>query len=303
MDYLLSIYVPTYNRCQKVLRQVKFLLDEMKGFENKVELVVNNNCSTDATEAELEPFKGQIRYHKNSSNLGILGNLYALGELVHGKYIWIIGDDDFLNAGIVKHVITILEKYSDINLVFLNWANEGTERPKYIGEFGYFENAADMLTEDFMVRGVKLQFSSACIYKKKFWTITTEILPATDIRRYGCNLFAAMAAGCRGGIYLDGSIWIHNSVEISWKDIVNISIKGTTKGYERLVEVGYTKKQVKSLYQQYYTRDFLGRWISKENLNWKTVTACLSEMCFFFSKAPITVLKVIFQVMIYMIRE
>lgn len=297
--YLLSIYIPTYNRSKEALRQVRFLLKETEGLEDVVEIVVSDNCSPDETEEQLRPFCTQIKYHKNQKNLGISGNLYILSDYVKGKYIWIIGDDDILDTGVVAHVIDILRTYQDLNFVFLNWTNIGKNEKKYKGKCGYLENAADMLIEKFRERGEKCTFTTSCIYKKEFWDFTTINIPVDSIKRYGSTLYAAMAAVYKGKVYFDKKIWIYNSDNISWKEIINDTRRGSFLACDDFRKIGYTSKQIKSIYRQICTRDSLGDMISVELFKKDNMKNFIWEIMFFLKRVPLTLLKNILLIFCY----
>lgn len=137
---LLSIYIPTYNRCEQVQRQVGFLLKEVAGLENKVEIIVSNNCSKDATEEYMLQFQNQIRYYKNETNIGIVKNLYRSVKYASGKYLWTIGDDDILEKGTVSHVVHLLESHQNLNLIFLNWTPLNDTHGRYQGSSGLLQD-------------------------------------------------------------------------------------------------------------------------------------------------------------------
>lgn len=110
---LLSICIPTYNRCGKVLSLLRFIVEEVKSFSTEeVEIIVSDNCSTDNTQAVLNEYvqdKGIINYNRNSENLGLIGNLHRLVELAHGQYVWFMGDDDIYYQGVAGQVISKLK--------------------------------------------------------------------------------------------------------------------------------------------------------------------------------------------------
>lgn len=111
---LLSIAIPTYNRCEKLVKLLNFLYEEMVGFDSSfqesIEVLVCNNCSTDNTEEVIKniidsndyPFL--LRYHCNEKNVGLLGNLLTVTRLAEGRYLWMMGDDDLYHNGIVSMV-------------------------------------------------------------------------------------------------------------------------------------------------------------------------------------------------------
>jgi Glycosyl transferase family 2 len=53
MDILLSIVIPTYNRAVELDRQLGWLAQEIKGYEQECEVFISDNCSTDQTPESL----------------------------------------------------------------------------------------------------------------------------------------------------------------------------------------------------------------------------------------------------------
>lgn len=110
---LLSICIPTYNRCdllrENLIRLVR-QVDEV--LESKVEILVSNNSSTDETDKMVKALicdGKQIIYNKNKENLGPDKNFLKCIDLARGEYVWILGDDDYLKDGAIKKVISILQ--------------------------------------------------------------------------------------------------------------------------------------------------------------------------------------------------
>ena len=67
-DILLSICIPTYNRADIVYECVKECL-KISG--DDIEVVVNDNCSTDDTKGKLEKIVDKrFRYYRNNENIG-----------------------------------------------------------------------------------------------------------------------------------------------------------------------------------------------------------------------------------------
>lgn len=111
-ELLLSICIPTYNRASILKKSLKLLLDQIKGYENKIELLVSNNCSTDDTERVIMDYIEQgapINYNCHEKNLGMDGNFVYCFQSARGKYVWILGDDDYLIEGAFKQIMNILQ--------------------------------------------------------------------------------------------------------------------------------------------------------------------------------------------------
>lgn len=132
---LLSICIPTYNRAELLYSCLAVLAPQVKKLKGKVELVVSDNCSIDETAevVKIAQHWGPIRYHRNPENVGAAGNLLVCAyELARGEFAWIIGDDDIIRPGGLERVINVLEKYPEIDFVFVNTSHLTPEdRPEF----------------------------------------------------------------------------------------------------------------------------------------------------------------------------
>lgn len=188
-DIILSIYIPTYNRVNEVVKQLQFFLEEMKEIDiNRVEIIVNNNCSTDDTEEKvLKITEGTfVKYHKNTSNIGIVGNVYEAAKLVKGKYFWLVSDDDELRQGIVKRVLDIIDEYVGINAIFLNYSD-------YIigslcnGPNGLIENGvSEIIGKEYAVKVLELfGLAVSCVYLKSCFNQMISNISLEESESYG----------------------------------------------------------------------------------------------------------------------
>jgi abequosyltransferase len=87
-----------------------------------VEIIVSDNCSKDDTSNVVENFisKGMnINYIRNSSNLGMDGNFAQCYRMATGKYILVLGDDDFLIDGMLKKLISKIRN-TDYGIIHLH---------------------------------------------------------------------------------------------------------------------------------------------------------------------------------------
>jgi len=106
---LLTIAIPTYNRSLKLIRLIEILSNEIK-LNNlyQVKIIVSDNGSTDDTEAKIQPFlkeEFEIKYYKQSENLGFDYNIKFLYDKCITDYIWFFSDDDYPFEGSVKRVL------------------------------------------------------------------------------------------------------------------------------------------------------------------------------------------------------
>ncbi len=168
----LTIYIPTYNRLEKLKNCLKCIKDDIKGYEDKVCVYVSNNGSTDGTREYLDSLEW-VRKRHNEVNLGTGKNfIHAYDLPFESKFVWIIGDDDYVIPGTIKDLVQ-RTKY-DVDFIFCNtmafspedeqkiWemypeVPDGAIKGKYPGEIDTtFEklidpNVADTLLGELMV--------------------------------------------------------------------------------------------------------------------------------------------------------
>lgn len=121
---LLTIAIPTYNRSSVLKESLSRILTQRKELKNEdiIEIFVVNNASTDNTDNVIKKFiiSGEnINYIVNIENIGADRNIYKCFHLGTGKYIWVLGDDDYILANTLQRVIHLLIENGDCGLVSL----------------------------------------------------------------------------------------------------------------------------------------------------------------------------------------
>lgn len=116
MDKLLTIAIPTYNRKKYIDIALNSVFSQ---YDERIEVIVSDNCSTDGTgEYVKEKYPG-IVYYKNEENVG-MENFQRCYKRATGKYILLLGDDDVITEGSLKVILDFLETNEDMALVFMN---------------------------------------------------------------------------------------------------------------------------------------------------------------------------------------
>ena len=127
MKKLLTIAIPTYNRAKLLDKQLTWLAQAVKGFEDEIEIFVSDNCSTDNTQDVIKKWKarlGNITFKscKNVENIGVLKNIMNCLNSAGTKYVWTIGDDDPIQDRAISYAISKFKEYDDVSLLFLNFS-------------------------------------------------------------------------------------------------------------------------------------------------------------------------------------
>lgn len=140
MKRLLTIAVPTYNRADLLDKQLAWFAEAVKGKEQCCELIVTDNCSTDATPAVMEKW-GQVfrdtpllvHMNRNAENLGAIRNIaYGISK-ARGQFVWTVSDDDGVAPNALHFVLEKVESHPDLTLLILNFSSRHwrTRKLKY----------------------------------------------------------------------------------------------------------------------------------------------------------------------------
>lgn len=117
---LLTIAIPTYNRAACLTELLSVLADQLQN-ETRVELIISDNASPDGTPKVVSDFiaRGlQVRYIRNTHNVGSDANFLLCFEQARGKYFWLFSDDDLILPGGVARIVSYCAR-SDYDLIWL----------------------------------------------------------------------------------------------------------------------------------------------------------------------------------------
>lgn len=120
MTPILSICIPTYNRADYLVRLLESIVNQVQGGSDNLEIFISDNASDDNTEAICRRYSNEfscIRYIRRARNDGADVNISSFLKLASGKYIWIIGDDDYINDGALLNILSLLITSNDIDII------------------------------------------------------------------------------------------------------------------------------------------------------------------------------------------
>lgn len=112
-----SICIPTYNHANVVGDALRSAMAQTYG---SVEILVLDNASADNTSqmvAEVAGRDARVRYIRNESNLGMVGNFSACISAARGKYIKFLCADDLLTPDCVSMMVDAFEGNPETALV------------------------------------------------------------------------------------------------------------------------------------------------------------------------------------------
>ncbi|KAA6312251.1 Abequosyltransferase RfbV, partial [termite gut metagenome] len=115
---LLSICIPTYNRCEYLQGAICNIISD-KSFDFCVEIIISDNASTDRTQEIGEEFANKhnnIMYYRNNCNIQD-ENFFLSLQRAHGKYVRLFNDTLRFKNGALKRMLQEIESMSESSLL------------------------------------------------------------------------------------------------------------------------------------------------------------------------------------------
>ncbi len=118
----LIIYIPTFNRSEKLKNCLDIITKEICGFEDKVLVYVSNNGSTDGTKEYLQSLDYKwLHIRHNSENIGFALNVLHCFDLpIESEFVWPIGDDEYLMPNSISGLLLLIKEYLTADYIFCN---------------------------------------------------------------------------------------------------------------------------------------------------------------------------------------
>ena len=167
---LISICIPTYNRCNYLQKSIESIISQAEFKDGKVEIVISDNASTDNTQFVVQKYTSKyknIRYFRNSENISIKNFPLALSR-GNGLFRKLSNDTFLYCKNSLKKLCILIDKYStNRKIIFLLNGNRKDIKEEIIycnnfsrftdvacswtawsGGFGIWENECDGLLDD-----------------------------------------------------------------------------------------------------------------------------------------------------------
>lgn len=125
----LSICIPTYNRAKHLINCLESILASSRNTEQKFQVCISNNASTDNTEEIIFSYKDKlpIKYNKNENNLGVARNVLKVVEMADSDFVWLIGDDDLLMPNAIEQANKLIYNNPEVDYFYINSYHLTTE--------------------------------------------------------------------------------------------------------------------------------------------------------------------------------
>lgn len=167
---ILTIAIPTRNRSAFLWQNLLQLKKELLDIEQYlIEIIVSDNCSSDDTPIVVNSIiKGgfPVLYLKNAVDIGWGNNFIQCFDIARGKYVLILGDDDFFVDGALSKLIYHL-KSNDYGIVCIKTYgfdyNFKEEHPGGGSAHRSYDNTGEFIKD----AGALLTLISACVINKQ----------------------------------------------------------------------------------------------------------------------------------------
>jgi len=132
---LLSICIPTFNRCVSLNKLLFDISNIDKELKSKIQVCISNNFSDDDTEDVIESYKKKIhiKAKNQANNIGAYKNLLYVLNMAEGIWSLAIGDDDSLGEEF-NELIRLIDNANN-DLVIINGTFEMHNQKKIFIDF------------------------------------------------------------------------------------------------------------------------------------------------------------------------
>ena len=240
MKPILSICIPTFNRCGYLYFTLKSIV-EQDIFKNTydIEIVISDNCSSDLTEEITEIFINQfpdkIIYNKNKENIGDKNFEKALA-LGHGEVLKLHNDNFTFNDGALEVVVNKIKEFrQEKPMIFFANGNSRVGQSKMCANLNEFVSAASYLTTWIAAFSIwKEDFDKCEDFTKNIHTFLTQ----TDV------LFNMSAGGKKMFVFNDKIFDGQNVLKKGGYNLSKIYGKNYLSFMKKYLKDGHLDKKV-----------------------------------------------------------
>jgi abequosyltransferase len=253
----LTVAIPTYNRAALLDEQLAWLSRAVRGVESRCDLLVSDNCSTDATEQVIarwqESLAPRVRVQRHPRNLGAIRNIASCIMAAAGTHVWTVGDDDRIEDDALRFVLEELHRRPDLALLTLNFSSRFVET----GELR-FERCYDVDDDSAHADGKPL-FERLLAHDSGGVALTTAQVYRTDLAQSAIRAWRRGLHNLVTQIYWTGFCAAHGAAKVTPETHLEcaagthffvgdprlsykLDLGDSVEVYSRLAMIGYSPK-------------------------------------------------------------
>lgn len=113
---LWSVMIPHYNSARFLRQAIQSVLQQDLGL-GRMQIEVVDDCSSDLPEAVVEEIgKGRVSFHRNSTNIGMVGNWNECVRRARGHLVHILHHDDYVAPGFYESMERLASRHPDVSM-------------------------------------------------------------------------------------------------------------------------------------------------------------------------------------------
>lgn len=174
----LTVLLPTYNRAGSLSRTIESVLAQTR---EDFELLISDNASEDNTEAVCGQYvqrDARVRYFRQPSNLGPIGNFNWLLAQPETEFVLMLADDDWLDADYLACCLALIERDPALSIVTgATRYFEAGARPDLVLN----TNLTDAAGARRVLRYLRHSWSSAAFYGLLRTSMVKDALPIPNV--------------------------------------------------------------------------------------------------------------------------
>ena len=122
MKKLLSICIPTFNRVRCLRNCLESIYRSKKNSRLNFDVCISDNNSEENVDEIINEYKNKIdiKFNKNSKNLGLGVNILKTVEMSDSEFAWLIGNDDMLLSNTLSRMDYLFNNFPEIDYFFIN---------------------------------------------------------------------------------------------------------------------------------------------------------------------------------------
>ena len=272
MNPILSINIPTYNRSRYLKELLESIAADVLSLNGQIEINILDNASSDDTQSILKSRPGgvPIVYQRHERNLGALQNIHLAHRAGTGRYVWVMGDDDYLRPG---QLLRIFGTLSGAPAILLLSYTRVTPDKRVIDSLSIGNQdqmlAIDKTGFDLTKIDAFIGFLSANIIERKWidkvGAAAYDVLDARGELAHASIFYAAIAAG-ESVLYVSGTPLCQtmDNSHVPHDAWIHVCVKYCRYLPDELVRLGFHEKTVRSHFGHRLMRECVRRILSEK---------------------------------------